>query len=236
MVCAHAQRRGSKPAEPAEPETQNKQYMMPQTTTRLMALAVLLIAGMVMGGEPAPGYAVPSRSFAEDIFQHGASELALTSGALFSPLVNNGKRPVIDFTITELQYGYMLGSAKGTGWLRGNWEVLGEGFGGAVFTSNGSYIAGMTGLLRYNFVPRTGRFAPFAQGGLGVTFTDIDRDIVGQTFNFNLDIGIGLRYLVARDCSVNLEYRLQHTSNADLAPVNEGINAWGPILGVSFYF
>jgi hypothetical protein len=36
--------------------------------------------------------------------------------------------------------------------------------------------------------------------------------------------------------SVNLEYRYQHISNANLAHRNLGVNAHGPMLAVSFFF
>ena len=63
--------------------------------------------------------------------------------------------------------------------------------------------------------------------------TDIDHGIVGQPFNFNLDLGFGVRYFLGRNWSLSLEYRYQHISNAGLNKHNLGINADGPILGVS---
>jgi len=35
--------------------------------------------------------------------------------------------------------------------------------------------------------------------------------------------------------SLNLEYRFQHVSNAGLAGRNLGINAHGPVMGVSWF-
>jgi len=63
--------------------------------------------------------------------------------------------------------------------------------------------------LRFNLVPQFWRIVPYAQAGAGVTFTDIDRKIVGQTFNFNLNLGAGFRWFFARNWSVNLEHRSQ---------------------------
>ena len=62
-----------------------------------------------------------------------------------------------------------------------------------------------------------------------VVGTDIDRGIVGQRFNFNL--GVEARYFVAKSWAINLEYRYQQISNANLGHRNLGINAYGPILG-----
>lgn len=163
-------------------------------------------------------------------------EATLTSGLLFSPFLATGGRPTINYTITEVQFGYMLSDVKGDGWSRGNFELVGEGFGSGIFEGDGSFIAGVTVWLRYNFVPPGWRFVPFAQAGLGLTSTDIDHKIVGQPFNFNLELGIGTRYLLSQHWSLNVEYRYQHISNADTGAHNIGINAHGPVLGVSYLF
>ena len=44
------------------------------------------------------------------------------------------------------------------------------------------------------------------------------------------------RYVLARHWSLDLEYRYQHISNANLAGHNLGINAHGPVLGISYFF
>ena len=51
---------------------------------------------------------------------------------------------------------------------------------------------------------------------LGMVSTDIEHSFVGQPFNFNLDLGVGVRYFVARNLSLSLEYRYQHISNANI--------------------
>src|ERR1044071_8544280 len=82
----------------------------------------------------------------------------------------------------------MLSDVKGGGWSRGNFELVGEGFGSGIFEGDGSFISGVTVWLRYNFVPPGWRFVPFAQAGLGLTSTDIDHKIVGQPLNLNLEL------------------------------------------------
>jgi len=105
-----------------------------------------------------------------------------------------------------------------------------------VFNGTGTYVAGATAWLRYNFVPARSRLLPYAQAGAGFVFTDIDRNLLGQDFNFNLGLGVGFRYLISERWSLSLEYRYQHISNANLAHRNVGINAHGPVLGLSFFF
>ena len=190
---------------------------------------------------PAAAGAEQSFALEEDfstspLFEKGRYEAGLNSGALFSPFVATYERPTINYTVTAVQFGYMLSEVSGTNWLRGNFELLGEGFGSAIFQGPGSYIAGVTVWGRYNFVPAHSRFVPFAEAGLGLTSTDIDRGIVGQPFNFNLDLGLGTRYFLSAKWALTLEYRFQHISKANTGRHNLGINAHGPILGVAYLF
>jgi opacity protein-like surface antigen len=164
---------------------------------------------------------------ADERFACGGLELKTTAGAFFSPVGTPMNRPVINYSFTGVQLGYMFHDPSGPAFWRGNFEVGVEGFGSGIFDGPGTYIAGMTLWGYYNFVPRGSRFVPFVEGGAGVTFTDIDRNIVGQSFNFNLDLGAGVRYFVSSHWSVNLEYRYQHISNAGLGSRNLGINAQG---------
>ena len=195
----------------------------------------VLLVGLAAGAaESSP--AVPASFSIESLFERSRYEASLDSGVLFSPFVATKNRPTINYTITSLQLGYMITDVNDAGWLRGNFELLADGFGSRVFKGVGSYVAGATLWLRYNFVPPTCRLTPYAQAGGGFVFTDIDRGIVGEEFNFNLDLGVGVRYFIASHWSLDLEYRYQHISNADLGRKNIGINAHGPVLGVSFFF
>jgi hypothetical protein len=191
------------------------------------------LLGLAATNEPAP----PTEGFsASALFEKGRFEGGLNSGVLFSPFVATYQRPTINYTFTGIQFGYMLSDVKGSGFFRGNFELAGEGFGCAIFDGPGSFIAGITVWGRYNFVPVKSRFVPFVQAGLGLTSTDIDREIVGQPFNFNLDLGVGTRYFVSQKWALTLEYRFQHISNANSAEHNIGINANGPLLGVTYLF
>lgn len=172
----------------------------------------------------------------EDAFSRGRFEASLNSGALFSPFVAVAHRPTINYSITEIQLGYMLGDVKGDGWYRGNVELVGEGFGSGIFQGPGSFIAGATVWGRYNFVQPGWRFVPFFQAGAGLTSTDIPHRYVGQPFNFNLELGGGVRCFLTSRWAVNLEFRYQHISNANTGRHNLGINGAGPLLGVSYLF
>jgi len=172
----------------------------------------------------------------DELFRCGRFEASLGSGCLFSPFAAIRNRPTLNYTLSELQLGYMLTDAAGPSLWRGNWEIASGAFGGTAFDGVGDDIAGATVWLRYNFVPRQSRFAPYLHAGAGLTYSDINRRLVGQDFNFNLELGAGVRYRLSSHWSVNLEYRYQHISNANLADRNLGVNAHGPMLAVSFFF
>jgi lipid A 3-O-deacylase len=49
-------------------------------------------------------------------------------------------------------------------------------------------------------------------------------------------MSIGLRYFIARHWTIDLEAMFHHMSNAYLAERNNGINAVGGFLGVTYFF
>jgi Lipid A 3-O-deacylase (PagL) len=195
-----------------------------------------LCAGMYRAQSQPLQAGSPSSVSLDSFFHERRMEATLTSGAMFSPFLATKGRPDIDYTLSECQIGRMLSDVKEAGFLRGNFEFVGQVFGGGVFDGAGNDVSGMTLWLRYNFVPKDWHLIPYAQAGGGLTYADVDRRVLGQTFNFNLGLGVGVRCFVARNWSVNIEYRYQHISNADMARHNLGINAQGAILGVSYFF
>jgi opacity protein-like surface antigen len=172
----------------------------------------------------------------DSMFQKSEWELGINSGVMLSPSILNVQKHTVNYTVSGIQAGYMLDNPGASGWYRGNFELAGELFGGAVIQGRGSYVGGGTVWLRYNLLASGWRLKPYVQIGGGAESTDIDRRILGENFNFNLDAGLGFRYLITSRCSVNLEYRFQHFSDADLSAVNLGVNAQGAFVGVSFFF
>ncbi|MDB6121972.1 MAG: ompW [Pedosphaera sp.] len=172
----------------------------------------------------------------EDNFQSGRYEIAVGGGALFSPIGTPKNRPKLNYALGLAQFGLMLTSPPEDGFFRGNFEFAPEVFAASIYEGPGKYIAGGTIWLRYNFIPHHSRLIPFLQIGGGFVVTDIDHRYDGQDFNFNLAAATGLRFFVCPHSTVNLEYRFQHISNANLGNRNLGINAHGPILSVSYLF
>jgi hypothetical protein len=172
----------------------------------------------------------------DDLFQHGKYEVSLSSGVLFSPIGADRNRPTLNYTLSGLQFGWMLTDVDHSALFSGNLEVAGEIIGGAAFDGPGNYLAGITAWARYNFVQSHWRVIPYLQGGAGLEAIDMDSELVGGGFAFNLNFAVGARYLVAKNWSINAECLYQHLSNATIYKHDVGINAVGPMLSVSYFF
>jgi lipid A 3-O-deacylase len=171
-----------------------------------------------------------------DYFQRDRYEATLASGVMFSPVGADKGRHTVDYTLSGLQFGWMMTEPGRPAWWRGNLEVAAEAMGGKVFEGRGSYLAGGTAWLRYNFVQANWRLIPYVQAGAGAEATDMDRRLIGEHFNFNLDVSAGTRCFLAPNWALDIECRYQHISNAKISRHDIGINAVGPMIGLSYFF
>jgi lipid A 3-O-deacylase len=171
-----------------------------------------------------------------DYFHYDKYEATLASGVMFSPIGADKGRHTVDYSLSGLQFGWMFTEPGRPAWWRGNWELAIEAMGGDVFEGRGNYIAGGTIWVRYNFVQPGWRVVPYVQTGGGAEATDMDQRLIGETFNFNLGVSAGARCFVAQNWALIAECRYQHISNATIGRHDIGINAVGPMIGVSFFF
>lgn len=171
----------------------------------------------------------------DSFFERDKYEIRADTAMMLSPVGADKGRPTVNYTLSSVQLGWMLTDVNSC-WLRGNVEVAAGAIGGTVFEGRGSYLVGGTGWIRYNFVQPGWRLVPYVQGGLGAEATDFDPTLIGERFNFNLNIGVGTRWFVAKNWSIDLECLYQHISNAKISHTDVGINAVGPMLGVSYFF
>jgi opacity protein-like surface antigen len=117
----------------------------------------------------------------------------------------------------------------------GNLEFRGELFGGAQFAPETRYLTGLTIMARYDFA--TGRrWVPFFDIGAGPSATDIGLPDLGETFEFNVQIGAGTYYFIRKNTALSLEYRWFHISDAGLSAVNLGSNTQMIQGGVTWFF
>ena len=117
----------------------------------------------------------------EHVFTKCQWDTALSAGgSLGEQILGTSLRH--DFFLGAFDVGRILTDTQGAGhWYQGNWEVLGELFGGYQLNPESAYVVGLTPFIRYNFVTHS-RFVPFAEFGAGVSYTDIHRPDLATRF------------------------------------------------------
>ena len=161
--------------------------------------------------------------------------LQFLSGLLYSPVIENSHRYTFNYSLTALRLSYILtGMKHEDSLLRGNLELLSEAVYSSVTKGAGDFMAGMTFLLRYNFIRPDAPIIPYIQVGAGVVYNDIYKDmsqnLIGQAIEFTPQAGLGIHFLLNKDWSVDLEAMFHHVSNAGLDGRNVGVNALGGLL------
>lgn len=168
-------------------------------------------------------------------FKENAIEAGLSLGGAFGmKILGSSERH--DLVLGAAHIGWVFSDmvAKDR-WYRGNWEIIGQLFGGKQVHPESAYVTGVTPLLRYNFVTGT-RLTPFADAGVGATLTDIGEPDLSTTLQFNIQFGAGVHYFVGEHMAVTFQYRAMHFSNARIATPNLGVNSNALLAGVSWWF
>ena len=138
-----------------------------------------------------------------------------------------------NWALAAVQYGCVVSEPHaGT---RGNWEILGEVFGGGQYYASTAYLVGIAPLLRYNFGLGHG-WVPFIDAGAGLTATSIRDGDLSTTFEFNVQGGVGLHYFIRDDLALTGQFRFIHISNASTHYPNVGVNNGTFLLGVTWLF
>jgi hypothetical protein len=144
--------------------------------------------------------------------------------------------PSHDMVLGAVRYGRVITDLVGQGhWFQGNFELLGEGFGGEQYYPHTAFLGGGLGILRYDFMTGT-RLVPYLQIGGGCLWTDIRRPALGTDFEFTEQGGPGINYFLCRNLALTTEYRFMHISNAGIKKPNGGVNASIIYAGMSWYF
>ncbi len=164
--------------------------------------------------------------------------LQLVTGLMYSPVIERGKRPTLNYSLTALRLGYKPGGIKQECSIwKGGIEWLVEAVYSSVNKGAGEYMAGMTILFRYNFIRYDRQFIPYVQAGAGMVYNDIYRDmsqtLVGQSIEFTPQAGLGVHFLLNKKWSIDLETLYHHVSNAGLANRDVGVNSLGCLLGMT---
>lgn len=212
---------------------------MPKNTLAV-AFSLLLCLGTLAarGGEKDQKNFVPVSSFSP--YQKGAWEFQALAGSYLDLHVFKNQ-PRINYALESLRLGYMVTDLTGESFLRGNFEILLEAFGGETFTGPGNYLVGGDLLFRWNFVQNQDqKLVPYFQLGGGGLYNDIGRDksqfIFGGTGEFMLHAGLGLRYRLNEKWALDGEIGYRHISDADTTKHNLGLNSLGAQVGFSYFY
>ena len=181
------------------------------------------------------------------IFVEDRITLEYMAGAMFSPSGIGPVVPVFNYQQNNVRLGWMLDSPDSWGPqagiddpLRGNFEAILEATGSYVWHSFGTYMVGITGLVRYNFVQPNWVVVPYIQGGAGIIYTNArnwsNQDAIGGNWEFTPQFAGGLKFLLDKNWTFNIEGSFQHISNANTSARNEGVNAYGGFVGFTYVF
>ena len=173
-------------------------------------------------------------------FVKGTFDFEAMVGPVISFTKDPHERPAINYVSEDLRLGVMLSTPGAESWLRGNTELFAEVFGGEIYQGPGNGLVGGMLLLRYNFVQPATRLHPYAQIGAGGVYNDIYKNhaqrLIGAAFEFSLQAGAGVQYMLGEKWAFCVEADYRHISNAGLAARNLGLNSVGGLAGFSFFF
>lgn len=77
---------------------------------------------------------------------------------------------------------------------------------------------------------------PYVEGGVGPSYNNLDIEELGMSFNFLSFSGVGLRFPLQNNLSIEVGYRLRHISNAGLDDRNHGVTSNQCQVGIAWAF
>lgn len=194
--------------------------------------AVLLVGTLC--GAPAQSWAAVE---AQNIINAGTIELGIQTGywQAFTGVGNatSSNRSAV-FVLPQI--GLVVTDKIEAGYFSGAIEVLAEPVGAHFYEPFSASLFGFSIVGRYNFLA-FGRWMPYWDFGMGVSWTDLAPRIPEQStpFEFLLETGPGLQYFLTQEFAITGALRLHHISNSGIGTRNTGINAILGLIGVSYY-
>lgn len=206
----------------------------------LLSMSLFIGVTHVQAGAPEPALQEAASDESVTPFRAGGHEVELRGGALFSFLNSGVNKPVLNYSLAAVRFGWMWNDVRYSGLFRGNSEVLFETFEGSVFKGPGNFAVGGQLIYRYNFVQPGARIIPYFQLGGGGLYNDIwhqqVQHLIGEGFEFVLHGGFGARWMINDRWALSGEGEYRHISNAGLASRNQGLNSFGGSVGLNWLF
>lgn len=176
-----------------------------------------------------------------ELFCRDRIDVQFMSGVQFAPSHLGPSTPTFDFLTEQIRLGRILTNPFFDCTIfRGDFEGIIELTTAPVVDGFGSIVIGPSAVLRYNFVQPDAIFIPYIQAGAGAVYNDAFRDqtqrAIGQSLEFYLEAGVGVRCRLGENWSLDFEAEFSHISNARLAQRNYGINGAGASIGLTYFF
>ncbi|MCH9698220.1 MAG: acyloxyacyl hydrolase [Gammaproteobacteria bacterium] len=157
-------------------------------------------------------------------------------GFSLGSLAGDGDGKNVEYVAILPQLGIGLSDVVGgTSWYRGNLDAVFEGEFLAGYEPNSGYSAGLSLLLRYNFL-YSEQWVPYLELGGGIGYLDFDLRNQADGLIFYPQAGLGLHYFFTDNMSVDLGWRFHHMSNANTELPNNSINSSLLLFGFSWFF
>ncbi len=151
-------------------------------------------------------------------------------------IAGNGDGRNVEYTAILPQLGIGLSDpVANDSWYRGNLDAVFQGEFLLGYQPNSGYSAGLSLLLRYNFLSSK-QWVPYMEIGGGIGVLDFDLKDQADGLIFYPQAGLGMHYFATDNLSLDFGWRFHHMSNANSKLPNNSINASLVLFGFSWYF
>lgn len=192
------------------------------------------VIGMLMGMQALGG---DGEAVAEERLRAGTKELSLAGGFSISHNIQDARESLESVKGYHLipHLGFVLTDEVGSGWARGNFELLLEPTLVRLDARKSATVGGLAALGRWVFA-RGGPVRPYLEGGVGVVGGRTELHQTTCDVNFVLGGGPGVLLFMSERAALTIGYRFQHISNGGKCTPNLGVNSSVVIVGVSYFF
>jgi len=170
-------------------------------------------------------------------FDKGNIEIQGLTGAYFS---FDDEGTTLNQSMSAYRLGIMLNDVSGSGFFRGNSELLLDISGGKIFNGPGDYILGGGLQLRYNFVQPDSRWVPYVQVGAGAVYNNVyeeDQPLIGKSVEGSFQGALGVRYLIGDKWSIAIEGGYRFITNFGTDDRHDhGFHSAGAQIGLTRFF
>lgn len=143
-------------------------------------------------------------------------------------------RSTVETVDLMLSRGTFITKEIGSSWYKGRHEIIVEIPFHIVVHPETTLMTGINLLGSWNATVSEKVVLYFLAGG-GFIYTRLNVPELGSKLNGNYQAGVGLHYFIAKNTSIDINYRYHHISNAGTANPNDPLNSSKMLIGISFF-